>query len=198
MKLPPTKRDSCGTDAGYQKHYRSGENACPPCLQAHRTKKAKYTERKRQELIVESDAAEQLSRLSSYPIDFITANANCIGRTHLLFPLDGDYSLSRQMCAECPMREPCRTTGVTEILMGETPMGMYGGRTPQELRAEAQPILDAMHRGDEEQEFRLEQILRVAKDLSKSVYGPSNHITKQLREAHLEVESNQQWWSDKK
>lgn len=191
MKSPPTIRDSCGTNAGYQKHYRAGEQACPACLEAHKTQEHERRIKNRTNLDTQKDEtvlAEQLSKLTMIPVNMIAAQAHCTGRTHLLFPLDGNYAESRKMCADCPMRSPCRTTGITEILLGDTPMGMYGGLSPQELRAAAQPFLDGMHRNDAEQESRLEQILRLAKDLSKAIYGPQNQLTRVLQDAHLEVE----------
>jgi hypothetical protein len=34
-KLPPTRRDDCGTRRGYHQHSRAGETACQPCRDAN-------------------------------------------------------------------------------------------------------------------------------------------------------------------
>ncbi len=210
MKAPPIKRDICGQDAGYQKHYRMEEESCAPCLEAHRALAVKYNKQrsdaKRSSLAerLEDTPAinvdkieEQLAELGAthFSRGAIISKAHCVGRTNLLFPDEGDYSAARALCTDCPMQQPCRTTGVIEILLGETPMGMYGGRTPDELRQDAMPILAELRRGEAELELRLVQILCMGVELSKSVYGPQNHITKLLRDLHMEVENNGKWWT---
>ena len=207
MKLPPAIRSICGTDAGYQKHYRSNEDACSACLNAHRIKAIKYNKRAAEQKentfhyllskpIDTEKIEQQLTELgvTHLPIGSIISKANCIGRTNLLFPVEGDYSAGKSVCQNCPMQDPCRTTGITEVILGESPMGMYGGLTPQELHQEAIPILAELKRSDEELELRLEQVLRVAVELSKTVHGPQNHVTNTLRDLQLETEISEKWW----
>src|SRR5438067_7811037 len=38
VKLPPTPTGACGERRGYQRHYRRGEEACPDCMDAWRTR----------------------------------------------------------------------------------------------------------------------------------------------------------------
>lgn len=44
LRLPRTRRAKCGTAAGYGAHLRAGEDACPPCLEAHALKRAMWKE----------------------------------------------------------------------------------------------------------------------------------------------------------
>jgi len=41
--MDPQSRRECGTATGYNRHYRAGERACRPCLDAH----AAYKRRRR-------------------------------------------------------------------------------------------------------------------------------------------------------
>ena len=44
LRLPRPRRAKCGTSAGYGAHLRAGEDACPPCLEAHALKRAMWKE----------------------------------------------------------------------------------------------------------------------------------------------------------
>lgn len=45
-KLPPTKRDNCGTYAGYKKHRKHTEEICLPCREAMRAYRREYHKKK--------------------------------------------------------------------------------------------------------------------------------------------------------
>ncbi len=49
----------------------------------------------------------------------------------VFFPDDDDYRVARQVCGQCPVREPC----LDEAQRGLIDHGMFGGLTPNERRA---------------------------------------------------------------
>ena len=49
----------------------------------------------------------------------------------VFFPDDDDYRLARQVCGQCPVREPC----LDEAQRRRINHGMFGGLTPNERRS---------------------------------------------------------------
>lgn len=55
--LPDDVVSACGTDAGYRRHRRDGEDACEPCLAAHQVKTREWKRKSRARLAARQEAA---------------------------------------------------------------------------------------------------------------------------------------------